>query len=131
MPYSSRVADQTVKDYFDGKPEALEIFEIVADKIAAVGPSKMTIGSQISFGKGRKFAWFWLYNVTNKNPNGVPHLMLAIDHQVDSDHVRSTEQISKHRWNHQIVVRSKDDAKSTWLSDLITLACGYGFLSSN
>ena len=57
MPYSSRVADQTVKDYFDGKPEALEIFEIVADKIAATGPSDMTIGSQISFGRARKFGY--------------------------------------------------------------------------
>ena len=52
---------------------------MLQERITALGPSETTVGSQISFGAKRKFAWFWLYNVTKKNPNGVPHLMLAID----------------------------------------------------
>ena len=74
----------------------------------------------------RKFAWFWLYNVTNKNPDGVPHLMLAIDHEVDSAHVRDVQRVGTRRWNHQIVVATLDDARSAWLAELIGLAYAYG-----
>lgn len=116
----------SLEEYFDGRPESFEIFNIVSERVDAIGPSTMTIGSQISFGRSRKFLWFWLYNVTQKNPNGVPHLMLALDHVVESARVRDVNQISKHRWNHQIVVRKTDDARSGWLGDLIGLAYEYG-----
>jgi len=86
----------------------------------------MTVGKQISFGATRKFAWFWLYNVTGKNPSGTPHLMLALDHPVDSRHVRNVAQIGTSRWNHQIVVRTLDDAHSAWLGELLAEAYGYG-----
>lgn len=112
-------------EYFEGKPETYEIFKVVERRIDACGPSEVEVKSQISFGVNRMFAWFWLYNVTRKNPNGVLHLMLAIDHQVDDPHVRDTSQIGKNRWNHQIVVRTTDDARSQWLGDLIKRAYAY------
>ena len=74
----------------------------------------------------RKFAWFWLYNVTKKNPNGVPHLMLALDHDLGSHHVREVAQVGKSRWNHQIVLRTLADARSDWLGDLLDNAYRYG-----
>jgi hypothetical protein len=117
---------ESVEGWFEGKPESLAVFRIVEERIAALGPSEITIGSQISFGRARKFAWFWLYNVTKKDPNGVPHLMLALDQPVDSDHVRSVTQISQRRWNHQIVLRSPADARSPWLADLLRFAYAYG-----
>ncbi len=46
--------------------------------------------------------------------------------RVDSDHVRNIEQIGKRRWNHQIVVRTLEDARSEWLAKLIRLAFDYG-----
>ncbi len=45
--------------------------------------------------------------------------MLALDHQMTSDHIRNAEQNGKHRWNHQIVNRTLDDARSKWLADLL------------
>jgi hypothetical protein len=116
----------SVEGYFEGKPDALAVFRVVADRIAALGPSEITISSQISFGRKRKFAWFWLYNVTKKNPNGVPHIMLALDHPADSNQVRSVTQIGPHRWNHQIVLRSEVDASCPWLGELLELAYAYG-----
>ena len=117
---------QDIEAYFEGKPRSLEVFGVIAERIEALGPSEVTVASQISFGLRRKFAWFWLYNVTEKDPNGVPHLMLALDHPVDSDRIRDVSQVGKRRWNHQIVVRSKDDASSRWLGDLLVEAYEYG-----
>jgi hypothetical protein len=116
----------TVEEYFAGKPESLRVFEALAARIDALGPSEIEVKSQISFAVNRKFAWFWLYNVTQKNPDGVPHLMLAIDRKVDDPNVREVNQVGKQRWNHQIVVRSMDEATSEWLGDLIGESYTFG-----
>lgn len=118
-------ADQ-VDRYFTDRPESREIFDIVAGAIEQLGDARITVASQISFGRKRKFAWFWLYNVTSRNPNGVPHLMLALDHERPSDHVRSVTRIGANRWNHQIVLRSTADARSSWLAELLSFAYEYG-----
>lgn len=113
-------------EYFEGKPGSRRIFDILAERIEALGDSKMTIGSQISFGRRRKFAWFWLYNVTKKNPDGVPHVMLSLDQERNSEHVRDVSRIGKQRWNHQIVIRTEDDARSEWLGEYLSRAFEYG-----
>jgi hypothetical protein len=115
-----------IEGYFEGKPRSLDIFRIISNRIEALGPAQITVASQISFGAKRKFAWFWLYNVTRTDPNGVPHLMLAIDHEVQSDHVRQVSQVGKGRWNHQIVIRTREQAESKWLGDLLGLAHDFG-----
>lgn len=120
------VRSRELDEYFGGRPGSRRIFDILAGRISALGDAEMTIGSQISFGRQRKFAWFWLYNVTMKNPSGVPHLMLALDHERKSEHVRNVSQIGKHRWNHQIVVRTEDDARSLWMGEYLALAFEYG-----
>ena len=112
-------SNKSLDDYFEDKPDSLEIFDSVAETINSFGTSDLSVKSQISWGRARKFAWFWLYNVTKKNPDGVPHLMLALDRKVDSDHIRNVEQTGKQRWNHQIVLRTLDDARSEWLADLL------------
>lgn len=118
--------DKEIAGYFDGKPGSASIFDAIVDAVGEHGTFDVEVKSQISMGCKRKFAWFWLYNVTKKNPDGVPHLMLAIDRAVESDHVRHAEQISSMRWNHQIVVSSVDAARSDWLSELIGLAYDHG-----
>ena len=115
-----------IADYFEDKPATREIFEVVADRIEALGPTDLEVKSQISFGVKSKFAWFWLYNVTKKNPNGVLHLMLALDEKVEDSHVRDVSQVGNSRWNHQIVIRTLDDAHSDWLGYLIERAYTYG-----
>lgn len=117
---------ESVDLYFAGKPESREIFEVIAARIAEQGPSEVSVASQISFKVNRKFAWFWLYNVTRKNPSGVPHLMLAIAKRMEDPHVREINQISKNRWNHQVVVRTVDEARSVWLGESIAAAYQYG-----
>lgn len=52
----AEVRSRELDDYFDGRPESREIFDTLAERINALGEAKMTIGSQISFGRRRKFA---------------------------------------------------------------------------
>jgi hypothetical protein len=120
------VGPRELDEYFEDRPESRKIFDILADRIKELGEAEITIGKQISFGRPRKFAWFWLYNITIKNPSGVPHLMLALDHERPSEHVRDVSQVGKNRWNHQIVVRTDDDARSRWLGKYLALAYEYG-----
>ena len=126
VPYDGRVTSQELDAYFDDRPESWEVFVILVERINALGEAEMTVDSQISFGRQRKFAWFWLYNVTSRNPSGVPHLMLALDHERQSEHVRGVSQVGKHRWNHQIVLRTAADARSQWLGEFLALAYQYG-----
>jgi hypothetical protein len=120
------VTSRELEQYFEGRPESAEIFAILTKRIENLGGAEITVGSQISFGRKRKFAWFWLYNVTKKNPSGVPQLMLALDHERPSEHTRLVTQAGKKRWNHQIMVRSEADARSEWLGELLALAYQFG-----
>lgn len=115
-----------IDGYFSGKPITREIFDVIRAKIDAATQNTVEVGSQISFAARRKFAWIWLYNVTKQNWNGVLHLMLRLDRRAEHPGIREITQVSKDRWNHQIVVRSVDDAKATWLGDLIDEACVFG-----
>jgi len=115
-----------IDEYFEGKPDTHEVFLAVEERILGLGPSNLEVKTQISFGVNRKFAWFWLYNVTGKNPSGILHLMLALDHDAGSPHVRDVSQVGKSRWNHQIVIRTLENARSDWLGDLLEQAYRYG-----
>jgi hypothetical protein len=124
--YDRVVTSRDLQRYFEGRPESEKIFHILTDRIEALGGADITVGSQISFGRKRKFAWFWLYNITKKNPNGVPQLMLALDHERPSEHTRLVTQAGTKRWNHQIMVRSEADARSDWLGEILAQAHHYG-----
>lgn len=123
---STTMTKAALERYFADKPDTHAIFSAVAQRIEALGPSKRTVGKQISYGGERKFAWFWLYNVTGRNPQGILHLMLAIDRRIEDAHVRDISQIGQKRYNHQIVLRTLRDAKSVWLKKLVTAAYRYG-----
>ena len=118
--------NEAIKQYFDGKPQTYEIFKAVHDYLNALGPLQVAVASQISFAVNRKFAWFWLYNVTESNPNGILHAMLRVDRKIDDSHVRNIEQISKNRWNHQVVIRTLRDAQSKWLYRILKAAYEFG-----
>lgn len=53
-------------------------------------------------------------------------MQLAIDQRLGDDRIRSITKISANRWNHQVVIRSLQDARSAWLGKLIERAYAYG-----
>jgi hypothetical protein len=118
--------DRGIASYFEGKPLSYEHFKAIYQKVRSLGNFDVTVKSQISFSVNRKFAWFWLYNVTKANPNGVLHVMLCLDRPVEDRHVRDISQISRNRWNHQIVIRTLRDANSEWLRKLLEAAYSFG-----
>lgn len=74
---------EAIEKYFEGRPTTHRIFKAVHDHVETQGPFETSVGSQISFGGKRKFAWFWLYNVTKKDPNGILHAMFRMDRRMD------------------------------------------------
>ena len=96
--------DEEIAAYFEGKPDTYELFKTILARLQTLGPFEVTVASQISLGIDRKFAWFWLYNVTKKNPSGILHTMLRIDRRLEDPNVRNIEQVTKNGWNHQIVI---------------------------
>ncbi|WP_282786362.1 DUF5655 domain-containing protein, partial [Nocardia sp. CC201C] len=102
--------EQRVREYFAGKPHSQEIFAALRALIEQQGECEMTVGSQISFGVARKFAWIWLYNVTGANPEGTVQIMLALREEHDIPPVYRVTRIGNARWNHLIVVHSLEEA---------------------
>lgn len=117
---------EAIDRFFEGKPGTRAIFDEIKRRIDAAAPNQIEVGSQISFGSERKFAWVWLYNVSQRNPDGILHLSLRLDHEVEDERIRDVTQVSNNRWNHQIVVRSLDEARAGWLGDLIDDAASLG-----
>ncbi|WP_069167229.1 DUF5655 domain-containing protein [Nocardia altamirensis] len=118
--------ERRVREYFDGKPHSLDIFQLLRGLIEQQGPCEMSIASQISFGVTRKFAWIWLYNITGANPEGTVQIMLAMNEERDEPPVYRVTPIGKSRWNHLIVVHSMDEARDPRLRALIREAYRYG-----
>lgn len=57
------MADE-VEAHFEDKPRSGAVFGALAHVIDGCDDGTLTVGSQIGWGRERKFAWFWLYNVT-------------------------------------------------------------------
>ncbi|MGI5170186.1 DUF5655 domain-containing protein [Spirillospora sp. CA-253888] len=118
--------ESRVCEYFDARPDSMAIFRTLRALIEEQGRSEMTVGSQISFGVRRKFAWIWLYNITGANPQGTVQLMLALREPVDEPPVYRTTRIGKTRWNHLVVVHSMEEAHDPRLPSLVRAAYEYG-----
>ncbi len=69
-----------VRGYSKGRPTAQAAFDVVSERIGAVEPSDIVVGSQIG----------------------------------------------KHRWNHRIILRTPEDARSAWLDEFIEPAYQHG-----
>jgi hypothetical protein len=115
-----------IEAFFEGKPETYKIFMAVFQQVQSLGSFEVSVRSQISFSGERQFAWFWLYKVTRKNPNGILHTTLRMDERVDDPHIRAITQISRNRWNHQVVIRTLKDANSAWMRRLLEAAYRFG-----
>ncbi|MGW0247207.1 DUF5655 domain-containing protein [Nocardia goodfellowii] len=126
MPASDAAAQQQLRAYFAEKPRSFEIFTLLSELIEQQGECEVSVGSQISFGSKRKFAWIWLYNITGKNPQGTVQIMLAMDEKIEEPPVYRVTAIGKRRWNHLVVVHSLEEARDPKLHRLIERAYRYG-----
>ncbi|MFI6866164.1 DUF5655 domain-containing protein [Nocardia sp. NPDC050406] len=126
MPDFDQRTEQRVREYFEGKPHSFEIFTVLRELIDQRGACEMSVGSQITFGVRRKFAWIWLYNVTKTHPEGTVQIMLAMAERLDGPPVYRVTQIGASRWNHLVVVHSLDEARDPALAELVAAAYRFG-----
>ncbi|WP_296197110.1 DUF5655 domain-containing protein [uncultured Microbacterium sp.] len=64
----------------------------------------------------RKFLWCWAYE---KTADGTLYVMVTLDRELDDPNFHDVSQVSKNRWNHNVVVKTAETANSGWLRKLI------------
>jgi hypothetical protein len=101
---------------FAGKPTTEAYFEAIADFTRSLGQVDCQRKAQVSFSVKRKFLWMWAYE---KTADGTLYLNVTLDRRNEDPHIHNVTQVSAHRWNHQVEVKSSHTATSGWLHDLI------------
>lgn len=102
---------------FSAKPTTGSFYRAVDECVMSLGPVTREHRSQVSYSVNRKFLWMWAYERTG---DGTLYLNVTLDHRQDDEHIHSITQVSPHRWNHHVVVRSLQTATSQWLRALIS-----------
>lgn len=109
---------------FTGKPQTQKFAEHIVRYVESLGEVVREKKAQLSYGVQRKFLWLWVYE---KTPDGTLYLTVCLDKELASKHFHYVKQVSAHRWNHHVEVKSEDIATSAWLKEL--LREGYAFAS--
>ncbi|MDJ1370897.1 DUF5655 domain-containing protein [Gulosibacter molinativorax] len=109
---------------FASKPKTQSFYTDIVAFVTSFGPVTQDAKAQVSFSVNRKFLWLWAYE---KTADGTLYLNVMLDKRIDDPHFHAVNQVSKHRWNHHVEVKSPDMANSDWLRDLIR--AGYAFAS--
>ena len=59
--------------------------------------------AQVSYAVNRKFLWMWAYE---KTADGTLYINITLDHPEDYPGIHRVTQVSRHRWNHHVEVKS-------------------------
>lgn len=102
---------------FTGKPETQAHYEAIDTFVHGLGPVTKTAKAQVSYAVDRKFLWLWAYEQT---ADGTLYLNVTLDHPQPHPGVHKVTQVSPHRWNHHVEMKSSRTAQSTWLQELVT-----------
>jgi hypothetical protein len=109
---------------FAAKARTQAQYVAIDEFVMGLGPVKRSATSQVSYSVNRKFLWLWAYE---KTADGTLYLNVTLDHARTDDRLHRVTQVSAHRWNHHVEVKSAETAKSAWLRGLIT--AGFEFSS--
>ncbi len=101
---------------FTSKPKTQKYFEIIEGYVRSIGDCKKEIKAQASFSVNRKFLWLWAYEKTS---DGTLYMTVCLDKQLNNPNFHYVTQVSPNRWNHHIVIKSEELARSNWLQQLV------------
>lgn len=104
---------------FANKPRTQALYQAVDMTIRALGPVDTEVKSQRSYKRQRKFLWLWTYEQT---ADGTLFLAFLLDHQLEAPCIHAVQQISAHRWHHNVVLKSLAQAHQPDLIDALTRA---------
>lgn len=94
---------------FESKPKTQAIFDKIDRYIHSLGQVDIEVKSQLSYKLQRKFCWIWTYE---KTKDGTLFLAFLLDRKIDAGFIHATTQVSKNRWNHNVVLKSLEDAEA-------------------
>lgn len=98
--------------FFEGKPEALSLYEAFAEKLESLG--KMTVRvqkSQISFSNRHNFAFvsFLPARKAKERPQNYITITFGLNHRMDSPRIDIATEPYPNRWTHHILISSPED----------------------
>jgi hypothetical protein len=106
--------------FFEGRPEARALFEVVRAAIEGVGHPRIRVTkSQVSFSRRRGFAWAWTperhLRGNRARPLAPLVLSIALPRRDGSPRWKEVVQPARGRWMHHVEIRAADDVdREVW-----------------
>ena len=112
----------TIEGFFEGRPEALTLFNIVREFIESLGSIKtQATKTQISFSTKIGFAWVWLPQMwIKKAPENSIVLSFGLGRRVVHPRIKESKEPYPGRWIHHVVIEKEsdfDDNLRSWLRE--------------
>ncbi|WP_460715105.1 DUF5655 domain-containing protein [Nocardioides dilutus] len=110
----------TADELFEGFPETLAIYRVVADAVAGIGEATVAVSkSQVAFKRRRGFAYLWRPGQYVRSD--VPAaLSIALSHEAGSERWKQVVHPSPRAWMHHLELRTTDevdDQVRAWLRE--------------
>ncbi len=118
MPPAATV---TLAHFFEGRPEAAALFEVVRAAVQQHGRVRMRVTkSQIAFSRRRAFAWVWTPDRYLHGATAPLVLSIALSRRDPSARWKQVVEPAPGRWMHHLEVRAADevdDEVRAWLAE--------------
>ena len=98
--------------FFEGKPEALSLYETFAEKLESLGEMTVRVQkSQISFSNRHNFAFvsFLPARKAKERPQNYITITFGLNHRMDSPRIDIATEPYPNRWTHHILISSPED----------------------
>lgn len=105
-----------MKGVFTDTPTTQAYFEAIDTLISSLGGAEQEIKAQCTYKLKRKFLWLWVYD---KTADGTLFMNVLLDHQMEAPFLHDINQVSKNRFNHNIVIKSMETIQSKEFLDLL------------
>ncbi|MPM19104.1 hypothetical protein SDC9_65522 [bioreactor metagenome] len=108
---TDEMTNKEIEAFFAGKPEAKALFQIVEQKIRAIGPAIIKVSkTQISFATRTQFAWVWMPQPTDrKRPLHSLVLSFGCGRQIVHDQIVEAIEPYPGRWTHHVIIAEEAD----------------------
>jgi hypothetical protein len=100
-----------VEALFDGRPDALRLFQTVRRYIESIGPVEVkATRTQVSFTAGTAFVWIWLPQLwVKKRPEDSITLSFRLDHCITDERISEVLEPRLGHWMHHLVIKGESD----------------------
>ncbi|TAJ18127.1 MAG: hypothetical protein EPO65_09610 [Dehalococcoidia bacterium] len=118
MPPAATV---TLAQFFDGRPDAAALFDVVRAAIQQHGRARMRVTkSQIAFSRRRGFAWVWTPDRYLRGETAPLVISVALSRRDRSPRWKQVVEPTPGRWMHHLEVRAADEIDgevAAWLAE--------------